>query len=185
MSAVVIAQQQRQRTIAPRATTWFSCSEIAQVINEAWGGNACSPVDVELYWPSIESELRARGSDDLSCVIAVLATIGVESSSFRPIREFGDIGYFTEHYENRADLGNTEPGDGARFCGRGFIQLTGRSNYRSYGGRLGVPLEESPDLAMQPEVAVPVLLDYFRTGTFPARRHRATGHASAPSSTGE
>ncbi len=167
MSAAVIAQQQRRRTAPQVAATWFSPGEIAQVINEAWGGNACSPTDVALYWPSIEAELRTRGIDDLSCVIAVLATIGVETSSFRPIREIGDIGYFTQHYENRADLGNTRPGDGAKFCGRGFIQLTGRANYRSYGGKLGLPLEESPDLAMLPEVAVPVLLDYFRDRNIP------------------
>lgn len=49
-------------------------------------------------------------------------------------------------YENRADLGNTEVGDGVRFKGRGFIELTGRSNYRMYGQDVGVDLEAEPKL---------------------------------------
>lgn len=54
-------------------------------------------------------------------------------------------------YEGRADLGNTQPGDGARYKGRGPIQLTGRHNYRTAGAQLGLPLETQPELAALPE----------------------------------
>lgn len=54
-------------------------------------------------------------------------------------------------YEGRRDLGNTQRGDGVRYKGRGPIQLTGRHNYRTAGAHLGLPLEQQPQLAAQPE----------------------------------
>lgn len=49
--------------------------------------------------------------------------------------------------------GNTQPGDGWRFRGRGLIQLTGRSNYQTAGSGLGLPLTDQPELLEQPEHA--------------------------------
>ena len=66
-------------------------------------------------------------------------------------------------YEGRADLGNTEPGDGVRYKGRGPIQLTGRANYRAAGKALGEPLEQQPDLAARLDVGMRVAAWYWRT----------------------
>lgn len=64
-------------------------------------------------------------------------------------------------YGGRADLGNTEPGDGARFIGRGFLQITGRANYRLLGERIGVDLEVEPELASRPDIAVRLACAYW------------------------
>lgn len=61
------------------------------------------------------------------------------------------------------DLGNTLPGDGVKFRGRGYIQLTGRSNYRGAGKALNLKLEESPDLALQPKIAMQIAAWFWKT----------------------
>jgi predicted chitinase len=120
------------------------------------------PVDnVRTHWPALQQALAECGLADRPSTIAALATIGTEVSSFAPINEFGGNSHFTKMYEGRKDLGNTHPGDGARYHGRGFIQLTGRANYRSYGQKLGVPLEANPELALDPAVSARILATYM------------------------
>jgi putative chitinase len=65
-------------------------------------------------------------------------------------------------YDGRTDLGNTTPGDGWRFHGRGVIQLTGRANYETYGRLVGVDLIEHPELAADPEVSADVAVAYWQ-----------------------
>lgn len=60
-------------------------------------------------------------------------------------------------------LGNTAPGDGYKYRGRGFIQLTGKDNYAAAGKALGVDLVNRPDLAAQPEIAARIALWYWRS----------------------
>ncbi|MBI1405718.1 MAG: glycoside hydrolase [Caulobacter sp.] len=59
-----------------------------------------------------------------------------------------------EAYEGRADLGNTQPGDGRRYKGRGPIQLTGRANFRAFGRNLGIDLEQHPEIVSYPSVGL-------------------------------
>src|SRR5262245_59200715 len=64
-------------------------------------------------------------------------------------------------YEGRRDLGNTEPGDGARFIGRGYLQIVGRANYARFSKLIDVDLVAQPDLAATPEVAAKILVQFF------------------------
>jgi predicted chitinase len=128
-------------------------------IAEATG---CPPANVARFWPAIQAACLRSGLTDRASIISVLATVATEVASFEPINEFGTPERFTKLYEGRDDLGNTERGDGIRYHGRGFIQLTGRANYRSYGEKLGVPLEDEPELALEADVAAAVIADYFK-----------------------
>jgi predicted chitinase len=116
---------------------------------------------VTTSWPALEAALVKHSIYSEACAIAVIATVRVECPTFLPIHEYGDAAYFTKHYEGRADLGNTQPGDGVRYAGRGFIQLTGRRNYAAYGKRIGADLEDNPDLALRPSAAAEILALYF------------------------
>lgn len=60
------------------------------------------------------------------------------------------------------NLGNSQPGDGYKYRGRGFIQLTGRANYEACGKYLGLDFLNNPDLASDPDVAVKTALWYWR-----------------------
>jgi len=80
---------------------------------------------------------------------AFLAQIAHESGEFRYLRELAS----GAAYEGRADLGNTELGDGIRYKGRGLIQITGRANYQLISNDLGVDFISSPELLEQPQYA--------------------------------
>lgn len=95
-----------------------------------------APVDDAMTEFEINSPKRAA---------AFLAQAAHESGEFRYVRELAS----GEAYEGRADLGNTEEGDGVRFRGRGLIQVTGRANYRACGAALGLDLLSEPDLLEQ------------------------------------
>lgn len=114
--------------------------------------------NVQTTWPPLVVELARQDMTDTPALIAAIATVAVETGSFLPIPEYGT----GAEYEGRADLGNTQPGDGPRYKGRGLIQLTGRANYRTYGQLLGIPLEANPDLALDPKVSAAVFALYFK-----------------------
>ena len=66
-------------------------------------------------------------------------------------------------YEGRSDLGNTQPGDGKRYKGRGYIQLTGRANYIDVGRAIGEDLVNNPTRASEPAIAAKVALHFWKT----------------------
>jgi hypothetical protein len=97
----------------------------------------------------------------------ILATAEHESDSFRTLEEYAS----GDAYEGRTKLGNTQRGDGPRFKGRGFVQLTGRLNYTRYRGTTGIKLVELPIIMMNwPALAVFTIVDGMTGGVYTGRR---------------
>jgi putative chitinase len=82
--------------------------------------------------------------------------------------------YFKVRYEMnknlRIDLGNTSPGDGARFAGRGYVQITGRKNYDTFTRLLGIPLTDDPNLALIHEHAYEIMVRGMVLGKFTGKK---------------
>ncbi|MDB5101866.1 MAG: Membrane-bound lytic murein transglycosylase precursor [Cyanobacteria bacterium RYN_339] len=118
--------------------------------------------NVQENWPYLKAALAQQGITDRNSALAILA-ISARESGMRPILEYAS----GQAYEGRKDLGNTQPGDGPRFKGRGFIQLTGRANYRYYGKKIGVDIENNPELALRPDVAAKIAAVYWNDRGIP------------------
>jgi hypothetical protein len=126
--------------------------------------------NVESNLPIVLNALVGPQLADRPMVLMALATIRAETGSFLPISE-GQSRYNTspgglpfDLYDSRADLGNLGRPDGERFKGRGFIQLTGRSNYTLHGGAIGLgdQLINDPDLANNPGIAARLLASFLK-----------------------
>ena len=128
--------------------------------------------------PFVLDGLRARALGDRPMVLMALATIRAETEGFVPISE-GQSRFNTraspfDLYEPGTRigrrLGNVHAGDGARFKGRGYVQLTGRFNYTRIGGQIGVDLAGQPDRANDPPAAGLILAQFLKNQEAAIRR---------------
>ena len=143
---------------------------------------ATKPANVGRYMPYVMAALDAVGLTDVPMICVALATIRAESEGFLPISEFPSQfntlpgGAPFSAYEGRVrGLGNIQVGDGARFRGRGFVQLTGRAHYAHYSGLLSVDLLSAPDLANAPEIAASLLALFLADKAVAMREAVASG----------
>lgn len=117
----------------------------------------------------LESWLDINGKKingySLTAKAMIMAQCNHETGGFRSMAEIGKPSYFLK-YENTStarQYGNTSPGDGAKYKGRGFMQLTWKTNYRSAGRYIGKDLLNNPDLASVKENAAEIIIWWFNT----------------------
>ncbi|ESQ76947.1 glycoside hydrolase family 19 protein [Asticcacaulis sp. YBE204] len=136
-------------------------------------GGKLKPKQVE----GIEAILAVWQADDARELAYGLATAYHETGfTMQPAKEKGGAAYLRRMYDPhskdpaRAALarknGNLTPGDGVRYAGRGFVQLTWKANYKRMGEVLGIDLINEPDLAVQPDIAARILFVGMTRGLF-------------------
>lgn len=137
-----------------------------------------TPVDnIRVNLPFVLTALVEQTLVDKPLVLMALATIRAETEYFQPICECQSKfntspgGHPFDLYDFRTDLGNGGRGDGDRFKGRGFVQLTGRCNYETHGRAIGLGdrLVKDPDLANDSEVAGKLLASFLKVKERPIK----------------
>lgn len=122
--------------------------------------------------------LKAMEGTPLSWAAYALATAYHETAfTMQPIKEIGGPIYFTRMYDVTgarpklaAANGNTCAGDGPKYCGRGYVQLTWKNNYAKAGEKCGVDLVANPDKAMDPVIAAKIMREGMEYGWFTGRK---------------
>ena len=132
--------------------------------------------DAQQIIDAAPAELRQYARESVPLILAEAEEAGLtpEQTAYvlGTVQHESGLGMYTEEiasgeaYEGRSDLGNTQPGDGVRYKGRGYVQLTGRDNYQYWSDRLGIDLINNPELAAEPEVAAQILVQGMKEGTF-------------------
>lgn len=154
------------------AASRFTEDIVKQIFFDAPRGN------IRKYLPKVLHYLETVGLGDRESILMALGTIRAETAGFEPISE--GVSQFNtspgDHpfalYDFRSDLGNGAFGDGARFKGRGFIQLTGKFNYNKFSRKIygDDRLVQVPDLANDPDVAARVLAEFLKDAELPSGR---------------
>jgi peptidoglycan L-alanyl-D-glutamate endopeptidase CwlK len=122
--------------------------------------------------PFVLKAMGDAGLADKDMMLMALSTIRAETASFRPISEGQSkfntapggppFGLYDPPSGIATRIGNTQKGDGPKFKGRGFIQLTGRFNYNKFGPVVGANLIDNPDLGNDPTVAAELLAAFIK-----------------------
>ena len=127
------------------------------------------------YW-----EQNYAKSDD-RWLAYILGTAYHETAhTMKPIKEFGGNNYFKNMYDIQGSrpqvakrLGNLTPGDGVKYYGRGFVQVTGKRNYQDWTNRInkpGVNLVNNPDKALDTRVATVIIVEGMVKGSFTGKK---------------
>jgi predicted chitinase len=133
----------------------------------------------------LESLLSAMEQDDNISTIRhlayMLATVKHETANtFHPISEYGSVSYFNRYDPVLADTatrrataranGNTVQGDGYKYRGRGYVQITWKNNYKRLGDALGYDLVNYPERALESVIAYKIMSYGMRNGIFTGKK---------------
>lgn len=155
----------------------------AEFFDHARASDLLGPVLSNTEVMGLSAILAACDGWPISWAAYALATAYHETAgTMLPIKEYGGDAYFRRMYDieglrpaKAKELGNTTPGDGAKYAGRGYVQLTGKTNYARADKVVsaltrGVSLLSKPDLAMQPAVAAKIMRDGMEKGWFTGKK---------------
>ena len=109
---------------------------------------------------------KDNGITDKNQAAYILGTAWHETAYLQTLVEYGDYSYFN-YLEGRTDLGNTQAGDGYKFRGRGYVQLTGRANYQKFKNITGYDIINDPDILVRDEnISAFVAITGMKNGSF-------------------
>ena len=119
-----------------------------------------TPAQREQLLKQMAQSAGIRGAE----LAALLAQASHETGGFKFMRELGGAKRFDRYEQGQKAeiLGNTQPGDGAKYRGGGFLQITGRYTYARIGQALGIDLEKNPQLIEKPGIAAAASLIYWQ-----------------------
>ncbi len=139
-------------------------------------GCGCTAARATAWLAPIQAATDEFGITTRLRLAAFLAQIGEESEYLIYTREIWGPTAAQLGYEGRADLGNTHPGDGGRFMGRGLIEITGRRNYTLAAVALGLDLLNDPELLEEPVNAARSAAWFWSARGLTRTRRLATVH---------
>jgi predicted chitinase len=124
---------------------------------------------------AIIDAFEESGLTDTRWLAYMLATAHLETAyTMQPIKEYGGAEYFVKRYwlnkKIAKSLGNLSAEDAVNFCGRGFVQITGRDNYQRFSDLLEIDLMNRPSLALQLDVAVNIMFVGMTKGLFTGKK---------------
>lgn len=140
-----------QPAAAPPPPTFITTAQLAAIVPQVPADKLASYVD------PLNAAMVSGGIDNPIRKAAFVAQLLVESDGFRTFEEYAS----GRAYEGRSDLGNTQPGDGERYKGRGAIQVTGRHNYEEMSRATGIDFVSHPELVSAPEYAFTTAVWYW------------------------
>lgn len=156
----------------------MSTVNMQKFFNYLRGTSVLGPVLTQSEVDGCTAILNATGGWRTSWRAYALATAFHETAgTMKPIKELGSNAYLTSMYDingRRPTMakqnGNTRAGDGVKYAGRGYVQLTWKNNYAKAGAEVGVDLTNNPDRALEPEIAAQILRHGMEEGWFTGKK---------------
>ena len=140
MEAVALLESQLPVSLLQSDSSWVELyrskpeakpGPVTPELMQRFSGHPASSYD-QAFCDDFNDLLETTGfGSDLTAFRMLISQMAHETANWKYMKEIGDNAYFTKMYEGRSDLGNNQPGDGARFAGCGAIQCTGRANFQA------------------------------------------------------